>query len=146
MNDVYMELTPESQQRITTLLQYIDNSMDTKTGSKLHKLLVEGANEIATAAKTSSDMPVLTGRLRASVHAKTKSTDNYSYSNNKSESFNGSLHETVRDGSEAVIGTNVNYAFTQETKHQFLYGALQKVEPWFIKNLDKMAKDTLNKK
>jgi len=146
MADVQIELTAESQQRITNLLQYVNNSMDTKTGSKVHKLLVEAANEIATTAKTSSEMPVKTGRLRASIHAKTRSTDSFNYSNNKGESFDGGLKEKVREGTDAVVGTNVHYAFDQEAKHQFLLNAKQRVEPYLQKNLDKIAKDALNKK
>lgn len=144
MADVQIELTAESQQRITNLLQYVNNSMDTKTGSKVHKVLVEAANEMATEAKMGS--PVDTGRLRASIHAKTRSTDSFNYSNDKGESFDGGLKEKVREGTDAVVGTNVHYAFDQEAKHQFLLNAKQRIEPYLQKNLDKIAKDALNKK
>lgn len=89
-----------------------------KMPEEAQKLILETAIiDIESFAK-SNTIPVDTGRLRASIHTKyVKSVNvanssthgNYSYSDNKGNSYDGSLSESV-DINSVVVGTNVVYA------------------------------------
>jgi hypothetical protein len=59
--------------------------------------------------KITADRHIITGRLRASIHAELKEGESFDYSDDNGNTYNGSLREKV-DKMEAVAGTNVHYA------------------------------------
>lgn len=148
-----MNLDKKSLDDFNKLLRYIEKETDPVTGSKFARLIAEGAQEMATEAKKLC--PVDYGRLRSSIHAKLKPSDNFQYTDTGTsartgkrrtpEQFDGSLKEPVEEGKEAVVGTNVEYAFKQELSKQYMYGAVVKVRPNLRKNIQKLAKEVIHK-
>jgi hypothetical protein len=69
--------------------------------------------------KITADGHIITSRLRSSIHAELKVNKMFKYSDNKGQTFDGSLEEDFNDKMEAVAGTNVHYAPYIEfgTKH-----------------------------
>lgn len=59
--------------------------------------------------KLKSDGHIITGRLRSSIHSELKEGQQFTYRNDKGETFNGALNEKIGE-LEAVTGTNVHYA------------------------------------
>ncbi len=86
---------------------------------RTNKAIIATALNIEGDAKESSDIPVDTGRLRASIHAEYKDSTKYRYSDNEGRSFDGSLDVKPSD-LQAYVGSNVQYAPTQEAKNHFL--------------------------
>jgi HK97 gp10 family phage protein len=97
--------------------------------------------------KLKADGHIITGRLRASIHAELKPLKSFSYSDNKGNQFDGSIEEEFDDKLEAIVGTNVFYAPFIEfgTRHfsgdSFLGWASVKQE----KLLRQRIEDELNK-
>jgi phage gpG-like protein len=89
------------------------------TQKQIHSAVKSGIDRTALAMekdakdKLKSDGHIITNRLRASVHAELKEGENYQYSDNNGQSFDGSLNLDVGK-LEAVIGTNVVYALRIE--------------------------------
>jgi phage gpG-like protein len=67
------------------------------------------AIESSAKRKITSDGHIITGRLRASIHAELTEGKSFTYSDNKGNSFEGALEEAFGK-LEAVVGTNVFYA------------------------------------
>ena len=65
--------------------------------------------DVETFAKTKTNIPVDTGRLRASIHTKRISKQNHTYTDNIGNSYNGTLTGRVTKD-EVIVGTNVEYA------------------------------------
>ena len=107
-----MEITIEqtSINKITAKFKSIGKNLSTEAQSELGKAISGSALELETAIKRHSDMPVVTGRLRSSIHAKTKSGQRYTYTDKTGNTFDGSLKEPVKQGESAAVGTNVEYA------------------------------------
>lgn len=70
--------------------------------------------EIETVAKR--NVPVDSGRLRASILTITPDTTSYSYTDRKGNSFDGMLKSVNPTKTEVIVGTNVEYA---ERIHRF---------------------------
>ena len=66
------------------------------------------AREIETGYKQFT--PLITARLKSSIHTETADFRRFVYSNNKGESFDGSFREKAKNDLEVLIGTNVEYA------------------------------------
>lgn len=65
--------------------------------------------DVESFMKTKTNIPVDTGRLRASIHTKRIGKPNHQYTDREGNSFNGTLTGQVsRD--EVIVGTNVEYA------------------------------------
>jgi phage gpG-like protein len=85
------------------------------TQEQIHVAVKRGIDRTALAMETDaknklkSDGHIITNRLRASIHAELKDQEQFTYSNNQGESFDGSLNLDIGK-LEAVIGTNVVYA------------------------------------
>lgn len=141
-----IHIEEKSAQQLGQLLKYMDRETDTKLGTKLAKLIVEAAQEMATEAKRPPACPVKYGRLRASIHAKTTASESFPYTDDRGLLFNGALMSQVEPGKSAVIGTNVDYALFQEIKRQFMYGAKVKIAPYLKQNLQKLAKEIIKGK
>lgn len=73
--------------------------------SALYVTALEGASE----AKI--NCPVVTNRLRSSIHAENKLTRSAVYKDNNGLTFNGKLYAVFND-LDAAFGTNVEYAAT----------------------------------
>jgi hypothetical protein len=86
-----------------------------KVGVEVQKAVKRGVNRTALAIETdakkklTSDGHIITGRLRASIHAETKEGQSFNYSDKDGNAFDGSLREQIGEV-EAVAGTNVEYA------------------------------------
>lgn len=158
-NDISIEFDQTTLDKFNQVLDGIAKDYDTKTGSELHKFIVHTANNLATAIKKSPAMPVKTGRLRASVHAKLKSSDNFKYmadaaakaTNYKSaeevisKMFDGGLNEPVQEGAEFAVGTNVEYAAKMETLRGFFNSTVQANTANMNKDIDKLAENVMKK-
>jgi phage gpG-like protein len=59
--------------------------------------------------KLRDDGHIITGRLRASIHAELKSGVTNSYTDSQGRSYDGSLQKDIA-ADEAIVGTNVEYA------------------------------------
>jgi phage gpG-like protein len=85
------------------------------TREQIHVAIKRGIDRTALAMekdakdKLKSDGHIITNRLRASIHAELKEGENYQYSDNNGQSFDGSLDKKIGK-LEAVAGTNVFYA------------------------------------
>ncbi len=157
--DFNIEFEKSTLDRFNKVIDGIVKDFDTKKGSELHKFLVETGNNLATEIKKSPAMPVKTGRLRASVHAKLKSSDNFKYmadaaakaTNYKSveevisKMFDGGLNEPVQEGAEFAVGTNVEYAAKMETLRGFFNSTVQANTANMNKDLDKLAEKVMKK-
>jgi len=144
-NDISIEFDKTTLDKYNQILDGIAKDFDTKTGSELHKFIVETCNNIATEIKKSPSMPVKTGRLRSSIHAKTKSSDNFSYTNDFGRTFNGSLNDPITEGLEGAVGTNVEYAAKMETLRGFFNNTVQANTANINKDLDKLAEKVMKK-
>ena len=110
-------------------LEKIDKSLNPAPRTPMSDLLNITGLDIARNAKKSGRCPVKTGRLRASIHPKTRPTETFLYMNNNGEAFDGTLSEQIEDGKEVVVGSNVTYAKKMESLRQFLEGGLQDSMP-----------------
>ena len=84
----------------------------------LVKAILKSAFAIEKGAK--EDAPSLTGRLRASIHVKTKDSGSHSYQDSEGNSYTARLSETISSDLEAIVGTDVDYASYQENRKSFL--------------------------
>jgi phage gpG-like protein len=120
-------------QLVQTLVRY-----NGKVTEEVANVINQGLLEIETRAKLES--PVDTGRLRSSIHAVAiGKTDNFRYSDNEGNSFDGALSDAGKSGNEGVgyVGTNVEYAPEQEFGggegkkggHKFLTRATAEMTP-----------------
>jgi hypothetical protein len=74
----------------------------------VERILVAHALDLQ--ARIQRRTPVLTGRLRNSIHTvPPNSSDRFRYTDNSGKSFNGSLGVSTGPG-EVIVGTNVEYA------------------------------------
>lgn len=82
-----------------------------KLNSVGEKYLDKGLNEIAALGMSEMRLnaPVVTNRLRSSIHYETPNTMNYSYSDKAGASFNGKFGERPSK-LQRIVGTNVHYA------------------------------------
>lgn len=125
MAGIKMELDPRSVEALNKKLRDIAARLDTKTATPLDKALMESALMLETAIKRqSSGIPVVTGRLRSSFHAKLKPSEHYQYSNNKAEVFDGALKEPIKPGEMYVVGSNVVYARSMDQKYGYMATAV----------------------
>lgn len=144
-NDISIEFDQTTITKFNNCVDGIVKDFTPEKGSELHKFLIETGNNLATEIKQPPPMPVKTGRLMASVHVKSKSSDGYSYKNDLGEEFLGGLQEPVSEGEEIVIGTNVEYAARMESQYGFFLKAISSNTSKINSNLDKLAKKVINK-
>lgn len=104
----------------------------------LEKLVKETAYRIDRLAK--KDAPVQFGRLRASIHPVFHGGGSHKYTDNIGRAFDGSLSEKPSNPLEAIVGTNVEYAFDVESRVPFLNPAFQKAKSEFDNQVNKMFK------
>jgi len=71
--------------------------------------------------KLKSDGHIITGRLRASIHAEIKEGQSFTYTDNGGKSFDGAIDESFGE-LEAIAGTNVEYAPYIEYGTRFFSG------------------------
>lgn len=86
-----------------------------QTQEEIHSAIKKGIDRTAIAIesdakrKITTDGHIITGRLRASIHAELKNDQSFSYKDKKGQEFDGALEEELGK-QEAVVGTNVHYA------------------------------------
>lgn len=73
------------------------------------KAMSDAATEGVTEMKRKENMPVVTGRLRSSIHKETPKTAQYSYKDRKGQLYIGGFQQKPV-GLSVALGTNVNYA------------------------------------
>lgn len=101
------------------------------------------ALDIETDAKNKlkSDGHIVTGRLRASIHAELTPNESYNYSDKDGKAFDGSLNEDFGE-LEAIAGTNVEYGPKIEYDYDsFMRFSAEKNKGKFLKRM----RDGLNK-
>lgn len=109
----------------------------TKRQGDVFDIANEGLIAIESRAKVNA--PVDTGRLRASIHTVPigSKTDNFSYTSNAGQSYDGGLDVVRSHGGDGIgfIGTNVQYAAAQEfgtryhKGYQYLTRAYKEILP-----------------
>ena len=142
-------VTDESMKSLLNRLNKISSRLGEKGArTPVGDLLNEGGLELETLAKKqiTADRHVVTGRLRSSIHLKSKVSESYSYTDMLGESFDGSLQETVKPGETIVVGTNVDYALKIENLDSYLYRSAVYLQPYLVKNFRKLMKDTVDGK
>ncbi len=144
MSGINVTLDPKSLQNVLKRLQKIERDLKPATRTPLGDLVKITALDIATAAKRRA--PVKTGRLRASIHAKFKPSETFVYSDNAGKSFSDSLKEPIQEGKEAVVGTNVDYAFKMENLKGFLQGGVMDSKPALQRRLKSLASQVVGGK
>lgn len=72
------------------------------------KFITMARVEIETVAK--QNVPVDSGRLRASITTLTKESNTYSYTDREGNSFDGRLKSVQPQAYDVIVGTNVEYA------------------------------------
>ena len=144
MSDTSVTLDPKSLAKVMKRLQDIERNLNPAPRTPLGDLIKITALDIATNAKKRS--PVKTGRLRASIHAKFKPTESYVYTDNEGKIHTDSLKEPIQEGKEAVVGTNVVYAFKQENRSGYLQGGVNDSRPALERRLKSLAKNVVGGK
>lgn len=98
---------------ITVKVEGLDEAITElrKLGGVGEKYLNKGLDEIAALGMSEMRLnaPVVTNRLRSSIHYETPNTMNYSYSDKAGASFNGKFSERPSN-LQRIVGTNVHYA------------------------------------
>ena len=105
----------------------------------LEKLIKETAFRIHELA-VKPPIPVDTGRLRASIHPVFHGGGSYKYTDKPGRAFDGTLREKPSNPLEAIVGTNVEYAFDVESRVPYLNPAFQKAKSEFDNKVSKMFK------
>jgi len=105
----------------------------------LEKLITETAFRIHRLA-VKPPIPVKTGRLRASIHPVFHSSSGHKYTDKPGRAFDGTLREKPSTPLEAIVGTNVEYAFDVESRVPYLNPAFQKAKSEFDNKVNKMFK------
>jgi len=138
---VTASLDPFSAARLQKKMQRIEREFATKPNTELAKFLKLAGEELATKIKKqpAEIMPVITGRLRSSVHSKHTPTDAFLYSDKDGKAFSGGLTEPIKEGEEVVVGTNVEYAFKVNARKGFMTKAKMDFMPIFERNLKQLA-------
>ena len=144
MSDTNITLDPSSLAKVMKRLQDIERNLNPSPSTPMGDLIKITALDIATNAKKRS--PVKTGRLRASIHAKMKPTETFIYSDNKGATHTGNLQEQVQEGKEAVVGTNVKYAFKMESLRGYLQGGKMDSMPAMERRLKSLAEKVVGGK
>jgi len=144
MSGIDVTLDPKSLQNVLKRLQKIERVLNPAPRTPLGDLVKITALDIATNAKKRT--PVITGRLRSSIHPKFKPTETFIYSDNEGKTYTDSLKEPIEEGKEAVVGTNVDYAFKIENSRGFLYGGVKDSEPKLKRRLESLAKQVVGGK
>ena len=144
MSGTNISLDPKSLQNVIKRLQNIERDLNPAPRTPMGDLIKITALDISTNAKRRS--PVKTGRLRASIHAKFKPTETFVYSDNEGQTYTDSLREPIQEGKEAVVGTNVDYAFRQENLKGFLQGSVMDSQPTLKRRLKSLAEKVVGSK
>ena len=141
MSGISVKLDMASMQHLVKRLQKIERDLNTKPRTELAKFLMVAGEELAKAIKKQSKdvMPVKTGRLRASVHSKHSPSDTFIYSDSEGMAHAGGLKESIKEGEEVVVGTNVEYAFKIDVSHGFMTKGKNDFMPIFDRELKKLA-------
>ena len=113
------EFTDDSVRSLLRDLEKFGSDQHKKTKDNLHEA---GINiESASKNKITADGHVDTGRLRSSIHYESSTVNrNFRYSDDKGESFDGSLGVNP-DELEVYVGTNVQYADKIRQIDDFLF-------------------------
>jgi hypothetical protein len=92
----------------------------------------EAALVIMDTAKRNT--PVLTNRLRSSIHVETQGDGSYNYSDRKGQSFDGTFSETPGKN-EIFVGTNVEYGPKVEKRSHYMRKGLRAGKLYLNKKL-----------
>lgn len=144
MPDTSVTLDPKSLSKVLSRLQSIDKNLTPTPRTPLSDVLNITGLDIAREAKKAS--PVDTGRLRSSIHVKSKPTETFLYNDKNGEVHSGTLKEPIEAGKEVVVGTNVAYARKQNEKHDFMGKGLRMAEPAMRRRLQQLAEKVVNGK
>lgn len=148
MSGISIDIDTNSAERLLRKLNHIDKELTPAPRTELAKFLMEAGENLATYVKQQPEgiMPVITGRLRASVHSKHKPTENFLYTDKHGEAFSGGLKANIKEGEEVVVGTNVEYAFKVDLRKGFMRKAKTEFMPIFDRELKKLAQKTVSGK
>jgi len=137
-----IELDPKSLAKLMKRLENIDKSLNPAPRTPMSDLLNITGLDIAREAKKAS--PVITGRLRSSIHPKTRPTETFIYTDSDGKAFDGTITEQVKDGKEVVVGTNVTYAKKMELKHSYLKKGLDAAMPALKRRQESLLKQAVS--
>jgi len=115
-----IQVDKKSMDMILKRLHEMSNASDPKESSPMTKALRKSALRLETNIKKSPNMPVDTGRLRSSFHAKFRPSEVYMYTIKSGETFNGSLKEVIKENQEVIVGSNVEYGPLQNHIKRFM--------------------------
>jgi len=119
------------------------NKLEAKIKGRVQKEVVNTAARIDKKAKLNT--PVITGRLRSSIHFETEQTPSYNYSDNKGNSYDGKLDVSIGPF-QASVGTNVEYAIIVHeggkgrSANRFLFNAAESERQGFNRRTIKILK------
>jgi len=106
-----------------------------KDGEKaLQGALFVTALEGASEAQMPKNCPVITGRLRSSIHAENKKTSVNVYKDRNGLTFNGKLMAAFNE-IDAAFGTNVSYAESVNNRNEFMEAGAAKAEERVMENV-----------
>jgi len=138
---------------ITVKVEGLDEAIAelSKLGSVGEKYLNKGLDEVAALGMSEMrvNAPVVTNRLRSSIHYETPNTTNYSYSDKAGASFNGKFSERPSK-LQRLVGTNVHYAddanerAKDADKRHFFEKGVAKMEQVAIERLESNYSKAIN--
>jgi phage gpG-like protein len=104
------------------------------------EMIATALTDIETPAKMSLTVKkhVITGRLRASLHTAYKGKESFNYTDDKGQSFNGTITEESIGENDVIVGTNVVYARKIERLDPYLFPAFEQVRPKLARRLSKI--------
>lgn len=101
-------------------------------GEALQRALFVTALEGSSEAKI--NCPVVTNRLRSSIHAENKKTSVNVYKDRNGLTFNGKLMAAFNE-IDAAFGTNVSYAEPVNNRNEFMEAGAAKAEERVMENV-----------
>ena len=141
MAGVKVDIDQKSLKNVLSKLNSIDKQMTPAPRTYLSMALNEAGLEVAKEIKKAPAdvMPVITGRLRSSIHPKMRPSESFMYTDKHGKVFTGSLQTPIQEGKEVIVGTNVEYAGKVNERRGFMaYG--ERASEKILK--DKIAKYT----
>ena len=140
-----MDLRYEIRSADLTRISKKFDKLDQKIKDRIEKAINITALNIQADAQTNT--PVVTNRLRSSIHIETAQKQGHIYSDNKGKSFDGKLKLSLPKYA-AAVGTNVEYAMSVEHNNRskgfhFMLNASKMEQPKFNKRIKEILKDAV---
>ena len=135
-----MDLRYEIRSADLTRISKKFDKLDQKIKDRIEKAINITALNIQADAQTNT--PVVTNRLRSSIHIETANRKRFVYSDNKGKSFIGTLQLDLPRYA-AAVGTNVKYGPKIEARNHMLVNASKMEQPKFNKRIEKILKDVV---